>query len=210
MDPVIACGTAVRCLPCVKFATHLHIHEHAAAGFVDAEGRPLLIDMGDHLLGHLLGVFGKIPFASPFFFKLIVEIVGNDPAAGNGKMHAAKKGIHTGCYKIMSDGDGLFTHPFWGCACRRQIGNIIAKSAFLDDGGSCYQDAAVVDAGAQVQNRRNADGLANLGKTGTAVLLCSLGQQQAFRQRRVDLLLLYGSILRRESARAARKPSFCI
>ena len=136
----------MRCLA-VSSSRRIHIQKHSVSGFVYAEGLALFVDMGYHLFGHFLGSFGKIPFAALYFFHLVEEIFGNDLAARYGKAAAAKNGINTGCHKIVADRNCFFTHPFRGCACRRQIGNIIAKSAFLDDSGSCHQDAAVVDAG---------------------------------------------------------------
>ena len=80
----------------------------------------------------------------------------------------------------MADADGFFTHPFRRRSGRRQIADVIAQSAGFDHFGGRQQDAAVVHAGSQVQDRRNTHGLADLGQTRSAEHLGGFRCQQAF------------------------------
>ena len=148
---------------------HFHIEEHAFPGFVDTQGGPLLVDVGDHLFGHLVGIFHKIPLAAVDLFQTAEQVVGQDVGAGGGPGDA-EQGVDPGGDKVMADGDGLLTHPLGGGAGRRQVADVVAQAAGLDAGGGRHQDPGVVHAGAHVQHRRDTHGLADLGQAGAAEL----------------------------------------
>jgi hypothetical protein len=83
--------------------------------------------------------------------------------------------VDTGCDKVVADGDGLFTHPFRSGSGRGQIADVVAQAAGFDHFGGRQQDAAVVHAGAQVQDRRDTHGFADFGQARAAVHLADSG-----------------------------------
>ncbi len=156
---------------------HLHIEEHAFPGLVDTQGGTFLVDVGDHLLGHFIGIFHKIPLAAVDLFQTAEQVISQDVGAGGGPGDA-EQGVDPGGDKVLADGNGLLTHPLGGGAGRRQVADVIAQAAGLDAGGGGHQDPGVVHAGAHVQHRRDTHRLADLGQAGAAELGGRFRRQQ--------------------------------
>ena len=78
----------------------------------------------------------------------------------------------------MSDTDGFFTHPLGRGTGGGQVADVITQPSGLYHLGGCHEDSAVIDTGAHVQYRRNANGLAHLCQSGPAVYLCRFRGQK--------------------------------
>ncbi len=82
---------------------HFHIEEHAFPGLVDAQGRPLLVDVGDHLLGRQLRIDFEIPHAAIGLFDALEQVIGEEVGTGGGEGDA-EHGVDPGGHKVMADG----------------------------------------------------------------------------------------------------------
>ena len=82
-----------------------------------------------------------------------------------GRPGGAEDGVNPGSHKVLADGQGLFAHPFRRGAGHRQIADIIAQTAVFDHRRGSHQNAAVVHAGTEVEDRRHAHRLADRSQT---------------------------------------------
>ena len=88
--------------------------------------------------------------------------------------------IDTGCHEIVTDADGLFTHPLRCAPGRRKIADIISEPAGFNNLGGRQENPAIVHTRAQVQDRRYTDRLTHFRQTGAAVYGRAFGRQQTF------------------------------
>ena len=86
--------------------------------------------------------------------------------------------MRSGGGEVGADGDGLLAHPLGAEADGRQVVDVLAEAALGGHLREHREDARVVDAGAQVQHRRDADGLHDLAQAGAGVIE-DLGAQVA-------------------------------
>ena len=107
--------------------------------------------------------------------------VGHEPGRlGGGLDRAAhaEDDVGAGGGEVGADGDGLLAHPLGAEADGRQVVDVLAEAALGGDLREHGEDARVVDAGAEVQHRRDADGLHDLAQAGAGVVE-DLGAQVA-------------------------------
>ena len=80
--------------------------------------------------------------------------------------------------EVGADGDGLLAHPLGAEADGREVVDVLAEAALRGDLREHGEDARVVDAGPEVEHRRDADGLHDLAQAGAGVVE-DLGAQVA-------------------------------
>ena len=125
-----------------------------------------LVDVCDHHACHFIWIGGKPPFPQTLFFQSLKEVLVELGFFNDGKGHA-KNRKHAGCHKVLTDADGLFTHPL-RCGTRsRQIGNAVPETAYTYHFRSGNQNSAVVHAGADSQTGRHSHGFTDLPEPGT-------------------------------------------
>src|SRR6056297_2826554 len=105
--------------------------------------------MVDHLVGMLDRIWFTIPHAAMDLFKLLKKVFLDFRSPCNREM-TPKNSVNTGDYEIMTNTDGLLTHPFRSTTGNRQFTDIIAQSTCLDHLGSGQQDTAIVDTRSQM------------------------------------------------------------
>src|SRR5210317_1458581 len=134
--------------------------------------------MSNHFMGMLDRIRFAIPLAAVDILHFSIEIVFELRRAFKRHM-VAEDGVYAGGDKVLSNGDGLLTHPLGSTSGCRQIADVVAESACFDHLGGGQQDTAVVDAGAEMQYRRNTDGLTDLSQSRTTVNGSSARRQQS-------------------------------
>ena len=167
LGPHFFCDQRLTWLSRIDIASIGHIHQDAFAGFVDTQGFAFFVDMIDHQFSNVKWIGGKSPFAHAQLLKLSKQVLVEFGAFDDGEGHAEDR-KHTGGYKVLPDGDGLFTHIL-GCASGHgQIGDAVAQATGFDHFSAGNQNAAVVDTGTQAQHRRHTHGLTDFFQPGPA------------------------------------------
>ena len=81
----------------------------------------------------------------------------------------AENRIHPGGHKIVSDTDGLFTHPLRRTPSLWKITNIVTETTSLDNFSSSQQYPAIINTGAKMEHRRNTNSFTHLTETRTTM-----------------------------------------
>ena len=112
----------------------------------------------------------KCELAAVPLFPLVGVDVRHDVGCTVPGVDAAEDDVGAGADAVGGDLEGLLAVVLRRDADGRDLVDVVAQAAGLDDVGEDGQDAGVVDAGAHVEHRRHAGGLADLGEAGAGVL----------------------------------------
>ena len=143
----------------------------------ELERRALGVDELERAREHGVPVRDELEVAADHLFPAL----GHEPrrlAGGLDRAAHAEDDVGAGGGEVGADGDGLLAHPLGAEADGRQVVDVLAQAALGGDLREHREDARVVDAGAEVQHRRDADGLADLAQAGAGVVE-DLGAQVA-------------------------------
>ena len=130
------------------------------------EGKALFIETGDQRLGGLVDVVGEQEPASGLALHVTFEVLPHDAASGDSRW-GHEDGEDPRGHGVETDGDRLFAHRLGSGGCHRELGQALAQPSLIHHRDADIQDPGVVDAAAEMKNRRNAQRLAHLSEAGS-------------------------------------------